>query len=419
MQLLRKKIRRGLYIFRSEGILGFLILCLQFLQKHIRRHSSSGKKKDATIYTKARYNDIIAANSEKTSVFEVVHTQTPSSFAWVMPPPGKGSGGHLNIFRFIEFLEKAGYECKIYLFIDGRHGGIDEVIEQMGDSYPQVKALSSMQWLDTDESIKDADGIFATSWETAYASYAQKINAIRFYFVQDFEPYFYPVGGMYALAENTYKLGFYGVTAGGWLENKLATEYNMQVKSFDFASDPDLYRYTNNNNRKEIFYYARPYTERRGFEIGILTLDIFHKMHPEYIINLAGADVSEYNIPFPYNNLKTLEVNQLNDIYNRCAAALILSYTNMSLLPLELLGCGTIPVVNDGPNNRLVSNNPYIGYAENTPYSLARKLSEVVMRKDLVSYSKKASKSVKTKTWDESGEQFVKIVESQFGAKNA
>src|SRR5258708_20031427 len=35
---------------------------------------------------------------------------------WVVPPFGKGSGGHLNIFRFVSNLEKMGFKCRIILF---------------------------------------------------------------------------------------------------------------------------------------------------------------------------------------------------------------------------------------------------------------------------------------------------------------
>ena len=90
-----------------------------------------------------------------------------------------------------------------------------------------------------------------------------------------------------------------------------------------------------------------------------------------------------------------------------------MSLTNMSLLPLELLGCGTIPVVNDGENNRLVSNNPYIAYSANNPHSLAETLSIVVERKDAEEYAKEAAKSVKTASWDDSGKKFVHIVERE------
>ena len=142
------------------------------------------------------------------------------------------------------------------------------------------------------------------------------------YFVQDFEPLFYPMGTNYILAENTYKFGLYGVTAGGWLYSKLKKEYGMDCDYYDFGSDPINYKLTNTKERKEIFFYARPVTERRGFDLGIMALEIFHKKHPEYIINLAGWDVSMHDVPFPYVNHGALKLKDLHKIYNRCAASL-------------------------------------------------------------------------------------------------
>jgi hypothetical protein len=140
-------------------------------------------------------------------------------------------------------------------------------------------------------------------------------------------------------------------------------------------------------------------------------LDLFHKKHPEYTINFIGWDVSEYNIPFPHKNLGILDPSELNELYNKCAASLVMSLTNMSLLPLELLSSGCIPVVNDGDNNRLVSNNPFIEYSQgNDPVTLANTLSSVVSRKDLAIHAQKASESVQNNNWDESGDSFVKMV---------
>jgi len=407
-----KKLTVWFSALRQKGLLEFIIMGLQFIQKHINKQTSHTKHASGGgIYTKARYQDIIAADPSKP--LPQRRSLRHNAFAWIMPPPGKGSGGHLNIFRFIKFLEDAGYDCSIYLYVDGNHGTISAVRKIMGDSYPKLQATKTMRWLETKDDIKNVDGVFATSWETAYAAYTLSTDARRFYFIQDFEPYFYPVGGMYTLAENTYRLGFYGITAGGWLKQKLAHDYSMQADSFDFASDPQDYRFENQLQRKEIFYYARPYTERRGFEVGILALDLFHRANPEYVINIVGWDVSEYNLPFPYKNIKTLEVSQLSRFYNKCVAGLVLSYTNMSLLPLELLRCGTIPVVNDGPNNRLVSDNPYIAYAANTPHALAAKLSEIVSRGDQPTYAAKAAESVADNTWTKSGRRFVKIIEKE------
>jgi hypothetical protein len=261
-----------------------------------------------------------------------------------------------------------------------------------------------------------AQALFATGWETAYPVFLDKSRAKRFYFVQDFEPMFYPVGTEYVLAENTYRFGFHGITAGGWLAHKLHAEYGMSTDLFDFAVDKTHYHVTNTNRRKEVFFYARPVTARRAFEFGLLALKDFAAMKPDVTINLAGWNVSNWDIPFTYNNLASLDISKLNDVYNRCAAGLVLSLTNMSLLPLELMASGVTPVVNDAPNNRLVSDNPFIEYVPASPLAIARTMAEVIDRPDAVERSISMSKSLANVNWHDSGAQFVEAFERVMSA---
>lgn len=393
---------------KNDGLLDFTIRSLNYIKKRRSKKSDSPRLKQP-ISVLAKYSDVIGTDIAKRYPEWPGTNRKSLRLNWLMPPPGKGSGGHMNIFRFIQYAEKAGHECRIYLYADGGGGSLEPIYEQMGDSYPDVKA--KMQWIEDDLKMEEADAIFATSWPTAYASYNSPTNARRFYFVQDFEPYFFPIGTQHSLAENTYRFGFYGITAGGWLAKKLHEDFAMETTPFGFGADKNLYSLTNTKKRKEVFFYARPYTERRGFEMGIMALDLFHKEHPDYTINLAGWDVSDYAIPFPYVNLQTLEISELRSLYNRCAAGLVMSLTNMSLLPLELLACGTIPVLNDGENNRLVSDNPYIAYSPNDPVSLARTLSDSVAKSP--AYAKKAAASLADDLWDTAGKIFVQTVERE------
>ncbi len=405
-----RKFKVGMKVLREKGLLSFTITSLQFIEKQRVKTSDQPKTKHL-IDTKVKYRDAVQADYTKPLPEWPGSENSKLQLNWLMPPPGKGSGGHQNIFRFIQYLENAGHECRIYIYTQHAPGRVSDIRTLMGDSYPKLNA--EMVWIDSGDEMADADGIFATAWESAYASFNSKAKGKRFYFVQDFEPYFYPIGSLSVLAENTYRFGFYGVTAGNWLATKLKHDYGMETDYFDFASDQKLYNFVNDKPRKEIFFYARPYTERRGFEMGIMALDLFHQKHPDYVINMAGWDVADYDIPFPYVNLKTLELSQLNELYNRCAAGLLLSFSNMSLLPLELLGSGTIPVMNEGENNSLVSNNPYIAYTAPNPVALADMLSKVVSKKDLPKYAKQASESVEMSSWDSSGEKFIGIVERE------
>lgn len=403
-----RKARSGAIIIRREGFLAFTIKALQKLEKQKQKVS---KRKKLKINFLADYEDILRANwTQKPYKPSSKKAKLPLTINWVMSPPRSG-GGHQNIFRFIKYLEDQGHTCRVYLYSTGDFPKIKELQEGMRQHYPETRVAGSMQWLKKD--MEPADAVFATGWETAYAVFNDKSAARKFYFVQDFEPYFYPVGSEYVLAENTYRMNFYGITAGGWLSHKLSSEYGMKCDHYDFGTDTNIYRFENEKRRKEIFFYARPVTVRRGFELGIMTLELFHKQRPDYTITLAGWDVSDYHIPFPYKNLKTLTLDELSDVYNKCAAGLVISLTNMSLLPLELLASGVIPVVTDGPNNTMVSNNPYIKFAHASPDALAQALIDVVDRKDLLKYAKAAAASVKALSWDKSCQRFEVILKRE------
>jgi O-antigen biosynthesis protein len=337
----------------------------------------------------------------------------PVEIAWIMSPPGRESGGHQNLFRFIKFAEEAGHRCAIYFYnAQGAPVSIPDISEmlRMSEAYPALDARMSLY----DRTVGVAAGtqaIFATGWETAYPAYLDTSRARRFYFVQDFEPSFYALGSESLLAENTYRFGFHGITAGGWLAHKLRAEFGMDTDYFDFSVDKSRYHVVNTQQRSEVFFYARPVTPRRAFEFGVFALADFAAMRPDVTINLAGWDVSNWEIPFAHRNLASLELSELNTLYNRCGAGLVMSLSNMSLLPLELMASGVTPVVNDGPNNRMVSDNPYIEFVPSSPSAIARKLVEVMDRPDAAARSLAMSESVGLSSWADSGRQFVSAFE--------
>ena len=331
--------------------------------------------------------------------------------AWVMSPPGVNSGGHQNIFRFMKFLEDAGHTVRIYLYsaIDPHTPAEVAAMIARSSSYPTLRA--TIERYPAEGIPADVQALFATDWPTAYRSYRDNSLARRYYFVQDFEPLFYPMGTEALLAENTYRFGFFGITAGHWLATKLSRDYGMRTAGYDFGSEVSNYSYLNSGERREVFFYARPETPRRGFELGIMALDLFSRERPDHRIVMAGQDVRRLRIPFRYENPGNVQVGRLNELYNRCAAGLVLSLSNMSLLPLELLSAGVIPVVNDGENNRLVSDNPFIEYTPPIPRALADRLISIVDRTDLPQHALLASRSVEQSSWEHSGEQFLAAFE--------
>lgn len=327
---------------------------------------------------------------------------------WVLSALSEGSGGQNTITRFVRHLKNQGHDVTIYVYESIQPQSVAEARKILKNSFNldvKVKRIA-----DYDES----DVVFATGWETAYPVFNLKTRAHKMYFIQDFEPFFYGVGSKSVLAENTYKMNFFGVTAGRWLTHKVTTGYGMSADYFDFGADLEIYRpkdIVNIQKKKKIVFYARPVTERRAFEVGIIVLDIFHKKHPDYEIEFIGWDISGYQVPFPYINRGILSHQELATLYQESVACLVLSLTNVSLLPLELLAAGCIPVVNEGDNNAMVlGENKNIHYAPASPIQLADELSRVVESKDLTKQAIDAIESVKTLSWTKSYEKFEKII---------
>lgn len=418
--------RRGFRIIRELGFRVFLVRAAHVVLRPIRvlvavgprSFFARGMRKAGAVLARHEPTMLVAGDDAARvdwtepghwTVDTISVDSGPLHISWIMSPPGAESGGHQNLFRFIDIAERAGHKCSIYLYTTGAGNvSIPDIRSMLKSSsaYPEVAADISM-YDPTSGVDPGTQALFATGWETAYPAYLDASKAKRFYFVQDYEASFYPLGSESLLAENTYRFGFHGITAGAWLSTKLASEFGMRTDHFDFAVDKTHYSVTNLGRRNEVFFYARPVTPRRAFEFGLICLAAFAKMRPDVKINLAGWDVSNWVIPFEHTNLSSLDISELSAVYNRCGAALVMSLSNMSLLPLELISSGVTPVVNDGPNNRLVSDNPFIAYVPASPKAIARKMVEVLEHPEAISRSKQMSASVASVDWSSSGEQFL------------
>jgi glycosyltransferase involved in cell wall biosynthesis len=333
----------------------------------------------------------------------------PMTVAWVCSSPGAGSGGHMTMFRMVEALEDAGHTCVVYL-VD-RHGweiGQHEAFVRR--HWPNVSAPIR----DFDRGLDDSHAVIATSWDTAYLVLGTKAMGSRLYFVQDFEPLFYPAGSEALLAEATYSFGFHGITAGAWLEEKLETEYDMDCEHFEFGCDLDAYPIDESpdaiDRRRGVAYYCRPGTPRRGHELAVFALELFAKRHPEIPIHLYGSTVRD--LPFQAHQHGLLTPRELGQLYNQCVAGLVISATNVSLVPWEMMSAGCTPVMNDAHHNRLVLHNDNVLYTRPTPHDLAAALSELVSEsteRRLIRALTVAA-SVTSSSWTEAGRTVEKAI---------
>lgn len=269
---------------------------------------------------------------------------------WVIPEMGEGSGGHLNIFRFVSYLERHGVHNRIYLYRSTRFLN-NSYLKDFVRKYFSILDENVELYHDT-KLMTFADGIVATSWDTAYCVRNFNNTISKFYFIQDFEPHFFAYGSEYEFAEQTYKFGFRGITAGDWLKDICINQYNMKANSFSFSYDKDLYTVKKKqDSTKRVFFYARPVTPRRDFELGLLALNELSKKIPDLEVVFAGWDVSQYEIPFKHQNLGIMKIEELSDLYGKCDLCLVISNTNLSLLPLEVMASGSVAVCSKGANS--------------------------------------------------------------------
>jgi O-antigen biosynthesis protein len=321
---------------------------------------------------------------------------------WFIPPVGKGSGGHLNIFRFIKNLEDLGFQNSI-IIVGGPQPKSAEIAKKCIDTW--FFPLKAAVYIDDGTQIPPAFFAMATEWRTAYFVKRYLSCARRCYFVQDFEPWFFPVGTDFILAENTYRFGFYGFAAGVWLATKLTKDYGMDTIPLGFSYDRDLYSISRpshgsfkNVGIPRIFFYARPPTARRAFELGILVLQEVIRRAPNVSITLAGWDLRAFKIPFAYENAGLVELDKLAHLYHQCDVALVLSFSNISLLPIELMACGVPVVSNKAPYTDWLLNNDNSLSVDPTIESLSHAVLSVIENSNLASRLRQGGIEYSSKT---------------------
>jgi len=318
---------------------------------------------------------------------------------WVIPDFGIGSGGHLNIFRVVKKLEEKGFVCRINIDGATHFSTGKEARECIREHFFPIDAEVS---IGRDE-LMPASATFATGWTTAYTVRDFVGSGEKYYFVQDFEPFFSALGSDYVFAEETYKFGFKGITAGSWLADKLSAEYAMKTVPFNFSYDRELYKphLRRDPEKKRVFFYARPVTSRRAFELGLLTLAVIHKKNPAIEFVLAGWDLSGYEIPFPYLNCGVLSLNELPDLYSQCDVALVLSFTNLSLLPLETMACNCAVVSNKGANVEWLLNENVVQFSDSSPEALSTTIVDLIEDDEkLYLLKKKGLEFAESTDWD-------------------
>ncbi len=261
--------------------------------------------------------------------------------AIVIPAFRRGSGGHRAIADLVRGLEDRGHTISLWVEDgEGRHAGDDDVGALFCAFFDPVKATVHRDFGAWD----GAEVAMATSWLTVHRVLRLPGAGARAYLVQDHEPEFYATSAERTWAQQTYGLGLHCICSSAWLEQLMRRRYSASACHFDYGVDHDAYKPWSVHRRSDlVLFYSRAVTPRRAVPLGLLALEELHARRPGIELMLYG-DTTALATPFPHRDLGVLDREAMAHAYNSATVGLVLSLTNPSLVPAEMLACG-LPVV--------------------------------------------------------------------------
>jgi glycosyltransferase involved in cell wall biosynthesis len=324
----------------------------------------------------------------------------PLEVAVVVPQFRRGSGGHSTIANLVRGLEARGHALSLWVQDDeGRHAGESEAqtAALWADFFGTVAAPVRTGF----DAWAGADVVVATGWQTVPRVLSLPGAGARAYLVQDHEPEFYATSAEREWAAWTYRQGLHCICASPWLAELVTGHYGASATPFDLGVDHDSYHALPTHRRDDlVLFYARAVTPRRAVPLGLLALTELHRRRPQVEIALFG-EARELETPFPHRHLGVLEPDRLAHAYASAAVGLVLSLTNPSLVPTEMLACGlpVVDVASDAMEATFGPTGPIV-LAEADPLALCdaieRLLDDLLERADR---SRAGTELVAGRTW--------------------
>jgi GT2 family glycosyltransferase len=201
------------------------------------------------------------------------------------------------------------------------------------------------------QEIPEADAGVATLWLTAM--HLAKATGMRrkFYLVQDYEPGFYPASSMFAMTEESYRLGLYGLCNTRSMHEIYHDLYDGEGTWFSPAVDRTVF---NPHGRREkaqdepvtIFAYARDHF-RNCWELAYEALRQIKRMHGDRVkIIAAGARYLPPTADFV--DMGLMDYRATGAVYRETDIGLTLQISrHPSYLPLEIMASGATMVAPD------------------------------------------------------------------------
>jgi hypothetical protein len=206
--------------------------------------------------------------------------------------------------------------------------------------------------------VRGDDIFIATTWWSAYLIREFSLPTKFIYFIQDYEPFFYPNGDVKCLAQETYNWSDKYIPI---FNTKLLKDFLVNKKFFknedgfyfEPAFDPEVFRSHERKGKKKLFLYARKSVARNMFFLGIQAIkQIFdqHVLDPnEWEVYFAGEslDLLYSSSGVVIKNLGKMTFQEyINFIGSVDLGISLMASVHPSYPPLELAAVGSVVVTN-------------------------------------------------------------------------
>ncbi len=350
-------IRKFFRVLSREGFSGLTQRILLKLQAHFLDKN----KYDQDFLLDDFYNystQDLERNAQIISTFTISKNRPIRTVNWFfIPSITHPMGGVSTIFRFARYLVKERKVTNNFILCGNAQFSEKEAAEKITMYVPNIteENIFKVSKLEDLKKVPASDIAIATRWDTAFHLLRFNKTKGKFYFIQDFEPLFFPASLKYMLAESTYRFGFFGIanTIGLCEEYK---QYSSCCEYFTPGVDKSIYfpRERHQQNYQEpvnIFFYARPGVLRNGFELGVEVLKKLKNKYGKKIrIYTAGAvwNSRDFNLDGVVENLGMLEnVREVAELYRKCDIGLSFIFTkHPSYQPIEFMASGVAVVTN-------------------------------------------------------------------------
>jgi len=302
---------------------------------------------------------------------------------WIIPDFKAGAGGHMTIFRIASYLERFGHEVRFLIQNPTIHKTGAAALDTINTHFQHFSG--SVELFNGDTPDAEGDALIATDRFTCYPVNAMERFIRKFYFVQDYEPAFYPAGAEALLTEATYHFDFDCLCAGDWLHKRMSEQFGRWSMSWPLAFDADVYNPGSSppeRQRHRIALYARYVTSRRAVELAFMALDILHKRNVAFEVDFFGWRLGKLGVDFRYRDLGVLTGEELAKLYREATVGVVFSATNHSLVNKEMMACG-LPVIDlDLDTVRSIFPENAIAFAKPTPEGIADKIEDLLNRQE-------------------------------------